>query len=352
MQGNHRYSRRPVLAGRSHSKLDRVVKNSLMASLCFGALVGCMDTGDGFSEQPASYASAADLESFCDRLPRAAYANYQKHATSNDWFEVYEVEAGIWAIYEPFQWQEVISYLIVGSESSVLFDTGNGIGNIKAIVNQLTDRPVQVINSHSHFDHIGGNYQFDEILSVSTAFTLNRTDGLRSDELSLEVSPEAICTTLPEGVTQQDHQTRPWSISRKIGDGDVLDIGGRTLEVVHVPGHTDDSIVLLDRDAGFLWSGDSFYVGPIWLFFPETDLAAYQKSVAKLASLAPDLNAVFPAHNAPKADPALLTQLREYVDLVLAGMVEPGPVSDGNVEFQFEGFSLLMRENYHRIPAE
>ena len=132
----------------------------------------------------------------------------------------------------------------------------------------------------------------------------------------------------------------------------MLDIGGRTLEVLQVPGHTDDSIVLLDRDAGFLWSGDSFYEGPIWLFFPETDLVAYQESVAKLASLTPDLRAVFPAHNTPKADPALLTQLRAYVDRVLAGMVEPVPVSDGNVEFRLEGFSLLMRENYHRVPEE
>lgn len=328
------------------------MKNILATGFCLGALVGCMDATEGSAESSAQYASAADLESFCDRLPRAAYADYQKHATSNDWFEVYEVESGVWAIYEPFQWQEVISYLIVGSESSVLFDTGNGIGDIKAVVDQLTDTPVQVINSHSHFDHIGGNYQFDEILSVSTAFTLSRTSGLRSDELSMEVSPEALCTTLPKGVTQQNHRTRPWSIGRKIADGDVLDIGERTLEVLRVPGHTDDAIALLDREAGLLWSGDSFYEGPIWLFFPETDLAAYQKSVARLASLAPELRTVFPAHNTPKADPALLVQLREYVDRVLAGTIEPVPVSDGNVEFRFDRFSLLMRENYHRVPAE
>ncbi|MCP4301237.1 MAG: amidohydrolase family protein, partial [Gammaproteobacteria bacterium] len=109
------------------------------------------------TEQPVAYAGAAKLESFCDRLPRSAYADYQKHETSNDWFEVYEVEPNIWAIYEPFQWQEVISYLIVGSESSVLFDTGTGIGDIRSIVDHLTDNPFRVLNSHSHFVHIGGN---------------------------------------------------------------------------------------------------------------------------------------------------------------------------------------------------
>ena len=328
------------------------MKKLLLGGLCLGILSGCMNSEDWSAEEPASYASAADLESFCDRLPRSAYADYQKHESSNDWFEVYEIETNIWAIYEPFQWQEVISYLIVGADTAVLFDTGNGIGNIKSIVGRLTDKPVRVLNSHSHFDHIGGNYQFDEILSVSTEFSLSRIHGLQSDELSMEVSPEALCKSLPVGVTEENHRTRPFSISRKIADGDVLDIGGRKLEVIQVPGHTDDAIVLLDRDAGFLWSGDSFYEGPIWLFFPETDLVAYQKSVARLASLAPSLKAVFPAHNTPKADPALLTRLRENLDRVLAGQVVPVPVSDGNVEFRFEGFSLLMRENYNRIDAE
>lgn len=332
--------------------VESIVNKIMVGGLCFGVLGGCADTGEGSAEETLSYAGAADLASFCARLPRPEYADYQKHETSNDWFEVYEVEPDVWAIYEPFQWQEVISYLIVGSESAVLFDTGNGIGNIRSIVEQLTDRPVRVLNSHSHFDHIGGNYQFDEILSVSTGFSLSRTDGIQSEQITMEVSPEALCTDLPIGVTAREHRIRPFSISQKIEDGDTLDIGGRTLEVVRVPGHTDDAIALLDRNAGFLWSGDSFYEGPIWLFFPETDLLAYQRSVARLASLAPGLSAVFPAHNTPKADPALLIDLSEELDRVLAGMVEPLAVSDGNVEFRFDGFSLLMREDYYRIDPQ
>ncbi len=320
------------------------------ASLC--AMAGCADPAQETPEQRAAYASAAELGSFCDRLPRAAYARFEKHAASNNWFEVYEVEPGVFAIYEPFQWQEVISYLIVGTESAVLFDTGNGIGDIRAVVNELTERPVQVINSHSHFDHIGGNHQFDTILSVSTPFTLARTAGLQSDELLLEVSPEALCKDLPAGVKPGDHRIEPFAISKKIGDGDVIDVGGRQLEVLQVPGHTDDSIALLDRKAGLLWSGDSFYEGPIWLFFPETDLVAYRASVERFAGLVPDLRAVFPAHNTPKADPHLLSELRENLAKVLAGEVEPVPVGDGNVEFRFDGFGLLMREDYHSIPAE
>lgn len=320
------------------------------ASRLIAVLVFSIAWAEAGEESTTSiYAAAADLESFCDRLPRPAYANYQKHEVSNDWFEVYEVEPGIWAIYEPFQWQEVISYLIVGADSAVLFDTGNGIGNIWSIVRQLTDKPIRVLNSHSHFDHIGGNYQFDNILSVSTPFSISKTRGLRNQEILLEVSPEALCQGLPQGVNGEEHQTRPYSISGVIEDGDVLDIGGRLLEVLHVPGHTDDAIALLDRDAGFLWSGDSFYQGPIWLFAPETDLASYEASVARMAALAPELKAVFPAHNTPKADPLLLIELQDKLDQVLSGDIEPGPSSDGTVEFRFRDFGFLMREDYYEI---
>jgi hypothetical protein len=68
--------------------------------------------------------------------------------------------------------------------------------------------------------------------------------------------------------------------------------------------------------------------------------------------VAAGLKAVFPAHNTPQASPELLLQLRDNLDRVLTGQVAAVPVGDGNVEFAFEGFSFLMRENYHSLPAE
>ena len=301
------------------------------------------------ADETETYSSAADIGTFCDRLPRAAYADLELHEASDDWFEVYEVEPGVWAIYEPNQWQEVISYLIEGNDSAVLFDTGNGIGDIFAVVERLTGKPVSVINSHSHYDHIGGNHQFDAILSVSTEFSLAKAKGATSDGHRMEVSPAALCRALPDGVDPETHGTRPYRITATISDGETIDLGGRTLEVLHVPGHTDDSVALIDRANGLLWSGDSFYAGPIWLFAPETDLAAYRASVAKLAALAPELRTVLPAHNTPTADPRLLIDLRDRLEEVLAGEVEPVSVSDDNVEFRFDDFSLLLRKDYNRL---
>jgi glyoxylase-like metal-dependent hydrolase (beta-lactamase superfamily II) len=291
-------------------------------------------------------AHAEGLSSFCESLPRPSYAAFEKHPASTDWFEVYEVEKDIFAIYEPWQWQEVISYLIVGVDRSLLFDTGNGIGDIRAVVGQLTDQPIAVLNSHTHFDHIGGNHQFKQVLSVATPFSIANSEGLDNEMVKTEASPEALCHGLPEGVTQAEHRIEPFTITGTVGEGSVIDLGNRRLEVLRIPGHTDDSIALLDRANGFLWTGDTFYEGPIWLYFPETDLAAYRQSIARLAALAPGLKALFPAHNTPRAEPSLLPSTQAAFEQVLAGEAKATPTWEGAVTFEFGSFGFLMREDY------
>jgi metal-dependent hydrolase (beta-lactamase superfamily II) len=114
------------------------------------------------------------MAGFCKKLPRPEYLNLSKIDLQNDWFEVYQVAPGVTAIYEPFQWQEVISYLIEGQESALLFDTGNGIADIAPVIESLTNKPVSVLNSHSHYDHVGGNYAFEYILTLNLLKTDNK----------------------------------------------------------------------------------------------------------------------------------------------------------------------------------
>ncbi|MEM7611192.1 MAG: MBL fold metallo-hydrolase [Pseudomonadota bacterium] len=289
--------------------------------------------------------AASSLASFCDRLPRPAYAELDKLPQSNDWFEVYEITSGVFAIYEPFQWQEVISYLIVGTERALLFDTGNGIGDIASVITAITDRPIVVLNSHSHYDHIGGNAQFDDVRSVRTDFSIVRSAGVDNTGVALEVSGAALCKGLPAGVTAESHHIKPFAIAAQVVDGEVFDLGGRALEVMRTPGHTDDSIVLIDRDAGLLWTGDSFYAGPIWLYAPETDFAAYRASLAAMAALVPDLKALLPAHNTPWVAPSQLTEALQAFDRVMAGEVAATPAWEGTVTYDFEGFGFLIRED-------
>ncbi len=312
---------------------------ALMLSVMCIVICGCLS-------DPLSESTLSDsLDTFCAKLPRPEYAELDLHESSNNWFEVYLVGDGVWAIYEPHQWQEVISYLILGDNQAILFDTGNGLGDIHAIVKKLTSLPVTVINSHSHIDHIGGNYQFENIASVSTVFSIERSAGLNDALVKEEASAAALCKPLPEGVTQANHIIRPYQITRVIAVGERLDLGGRVLEVLSIPGHTDDSIALLDKEAGYLWTGDSYYAGPIWLFADETDLVDYKKSINYLAKLSPQLVLLFPAHNTPRVDPKILIGVANSFNKVLSGSETSKPEWDGVQRFQYDGFSFLLRED-------
>jgi glyoxylase-like metal-dependent hydrolase (beta-lactamase superfamily II) len=261
--------------------------------------------------------------------------------TRSDWFQVYEAAEGVFALMEPHQFQEAISYLIVGRNQALLFDSGIGLVPVRPVVEELTRLPVQVLNSHTHFDHVGGNSEFDRVLALDTAYTRANMKGFPHEKLQGEVEPSSFCRGVPAGATPASFHTRPWKAWRFVEDGERIDLGGRVLTVLHVPGHTPDALALLDADQGSLWTGDTYYDGPIWLYVPETDLEAYERSMARLAELAPRLRRLLPAHNAAFADPRRLVLAKDAIRRVRAGQVRGTEESGGRVVFPFEGFSIL-----------
>jgi len=277
---------------------------------------------------------------WCSQMPRPQYETLERVKVNDGWFEVYRMRPGVFAIYEPRQFEEVISYLIVGTKRALLFDTGLGVGRMSAVVKKLTRLPVVVLNSHTHFDHTGGNAEFREILALDTSYTRRSAQGGLDPFARDLLSPERLCGRLPKGV-KGPVPTRAFSITHFVKDGERIDLGGRVLEVVTTPGHTPDALCLLDRKNRLLFTGDTFYLGPIYLITEETDLDAYAKSVEKLATLVPELELVLPAHNLPMAEPMRLTALAQAVRRVRSGEVQP-KVEPGTREYVFDGFSLLL----------
>ena len=282
-------------------------------------------------------------DNWCQDLPRAIYAGLEQVTVSSDWFLVYKLENDVFALYEPRQWQEVISYLILGKEKALLFDTGNGIGKISEVVNELTSLPVLVINSHTHFDHIGGNSEFNDILAMDMDYTKNNSGGYSNKLVREEVSKEALCGALPHNINPATYHTPNFKVKKFIMDGYKIDLGERILEVMSTPGHTPDAISILDADLGLLWVGDLYYDGPIWLFVPESDLNAYYQSVERLCNIVPSLNTLHPAHNGPIANPESLYSLRNALMNIQNGTINGDAISGGRIEYYFEGFSLIMK---------
>lgn len=290
----------------------------------------------------ASRVFAQSGPEWCRPLPRPEYKTLERVPITDPWYEVYKPAPGVFAMYEPHQSEETISYLILGNKRAMLFDTGMGISDLKKVTTELTQLPIVVLNSHTHDDHVGDNWEFDTIYGMDTDFTRQNARGSREDAQA-EVTPDQICGVLPKEFDVKVYATRPWKINSYLHDGEKIDLGGRTLEVIATPGHTPDAISLLDRANGLLFIGDTYYPAPIWLYRPETDLDAYATSIRRLAALAPQVKLVLGAHNVPVAPPSVLPRLVRAFAEVRTGKVKAVPESPGKVLYNVDGFSFLMR---------
>ncbi len=300
--------------------------------------------GNGAPLAPTEMMEASQTisQNWCQALPRPEYKSLERLLANDPWFEVYRVAPGVFAIYEPHQAEEVISYLIVGTKQALLFDTGMGIANIHKVVTQLTSRPVVVLNSHTHNDHVGGNSLFTFIFGMDTDFTRANAQGSR-DDAQEELAPGMICGDLPKGFDPKTYATKPWHVSLFVKNGFKINLGGRVLEIISTPGHTPDAICLIDRANGLLFTGDTYYPAPIWLYRPETNLDAYVASVKQLADLAPQVKLVLGAHNIPVADPSVLPRLVTAIEVVRAGKIEAKPLEGGKATYTTDGITFLLK---------
>jgi glyoxylase-like metal-dependent hydrolase (beta-lactamase superfamily II) len=239
-------------------------------------------------------------------LPRAIYATLERVPVKNAWFEVYKLPHDVYAIYEPGQFQEVMSFLILGSDKAVLVDTGMGMGNIKSVTDELTDMEVEVINTHTHFDHLGDNHRFSKISVFDDEEAIaTMKNGADHAHMVKNIIGDSVWKPWPEGF-DPEHYVVPGSVpTQLLHDGDVIDLGDRTLEVIHSPGHSPESICLLDQKNGILFTGDVYYPAPMYVHLPNSNLDDYVVTMERLASI-PDLKYVYPAHNEPIVKPEVL----------------------------------------------
>lgn len=283
-----------------------------------------------------------------DALPRKSWERFEKVETSHPWFEVYELPNDVYAIYEPGQFQEVISYLAIGEEKAALVDTGYGMGDIKGLAEELTDYPIVVVTTHTHVDHIAQNHEFDEVAAYDCPFAReNAEKGRDHDSLKGALEEGMIWKPLPSTFDPETWHIPPFEVTTWLGDGDVIDLGGRTLEAYHIPGHSPDSVCLLDRDARYLWTGDMFYNAPIYLYSDTTDLDEFISSYAKMVDLFPHYDWLLPGHNETHVDKEILAGVLEAAEKIRDGKGGDYREQDrrGTVirRYDYEGFAIIVK---------
>jgi glyoxylase-like metal-dependent hydrolase (beta-lactamase superfamily II) len=269
------------------------------------------------------------------------------------WFKVLRLPNNVFGILEPNHWQQVISYLIIGTDRAMLFDTGMGIKDISKVVSQLTDLDITVVNSHTHFDHVGDNHRFDSIHVFDSEFAINMLlKGQPNETLIHDLDIALFTNGYPEGFNPDAYAIQPMRVEQihKLHHKDLIDLGDRKLMVLHSPGHSEDSIVLHDQSNRLLFTGDTFY--PDWLFaffddeWGKSNPAIYGETMRRLATLEAELDYLHPSHNVPLVTPKILPRVAEAFEAVNNGEAEFTNSELYGYQIRihdFEGFSILTR---------
>ena len=231
----------------------------------------------------------------------------------DDYFTIEALDDRTFAIGEPRYAQANYSYLLLGRERAVLFDAGPGVRDIRPVAESLTSLPITFVPSHFHYDHVGNQVTFQSVAVVDLPYLRERAPDGR---LALRFGEHL---GLAEGIEAPTLVVDTW-----LAPGSTLALGDRVLRVLHTPGHTRDSISLLDVDSRQLFSGDFLYPGPLFAFLPGSGMGDYEQGVETLLGSAPDGVRIFGAHRSePPGAPELARQ--DLVDLEVAlGGIETG----------------------------
>jgi glyoxylase-like metal-dependent hydrolase (beta-lactamase superfamily II) len=286
-------------------------------------------------------------------------------ATGPGWFSVRETGPGAFVIAEP---GHVNSYLVLGDDLALLYDTGMGIGDIGAEVRKLTGLPLLVVNSHHHYDHRGGNASLagratdiavhvdgadlhtapaprewlETYAHLARGMREAYEDLHRRDAQGFFLTDSRIAVRpVPELADWRIEAVRP---TRLLREGDVLDLGGRRLEVLHTPGHSPDGICLWEPSTGLLLAGDTLISGTFFVHVPGSDVSAFAASTRRLARL-PVTTALL-GHNLRHRESAgFVHQVAEAFEAVRDGRTRPTVSADAfgvpAARHDFDGFAVL-----------
>jgi len=221
-----------------------------------------------------------------------------------DWFARRRVDDRTWHLWEqhvrPFLRCNV--WFVRGRDRSLLVDSGLGIVSLShAAADLFEGHALAAVATHHHFDHVGSLHEFDDRYAhPSAAPFLASSDGMPGALRRSGYPPavwqyfhdagyvldDELLTALPRDEFDVDaYAVEPCPANHTLVEGDVVDLGDVAFEVLHVPGHSPDSIGLLDCAGGVLFSGDAVYDGPLLDGFYDGYAEDYVATMERLREL-------------------------------------------------------------------
>ena len=247
-----------------------------------------------------------------DVLPREVYSRLEKVETSQPWYSVYRIHEWLYALYEDGQYDEALTYLVIGEYRAAVIDGGTGIGRLDKLVEELTDKPYFLLLTHTHNDHIGGCKHFKEIAVFDDAMSRESSaNGLGRDKMGEMLEIGAVIKPYPDDFDPENFYAPPYYVTHWLKEGETIDLGGRSLEVLYTPGHSSDHICLLDREARYLYTGDIYYTGGVTSYLPGGDHDAFIESCGRLVDLMGEYDWLMPAHNEPLVEKEQMREMYE-----------------------------------------
>lgn len=246
----------------------------------------------------------------------------------NTWFTIDHIDEDTHIISEYRHWEEAHSYLLNGTASSLLIDTGLGIENICEEVRKLTTNPIIAVATHIHWDHIGGHKYFPHFYAHEAEIPwLTGQFPLTMDQIKAYVTERC---QLPENFRIDDYEFFQGVPEKILKDHDIIDLGNRTIEILHTPGH----MCFYEKDRQYLYTGDLVYKDTLFAYYPSTDPEAYLKSMEKISLL--PVKKVFPAHHDLDVQPSIINDIKN----AFLQLKAEGKLHHGSGCFQYKDFAV------------
>jgi glyoxylase-like metal-dependent hydrolase (beta-lactamase superfamily II) len=203
------------------------------------------------------------------------------------WYRTRAVGDGITQIDEPNikPFYRCNIWHVRGRDRDMLLDSGSGVVSLVAQISLLAERPVLAVASHTHFDHICNHHEFPQ-RAVHAAEAEIMAHPEPAKILADVYATEDMFTALPPGGFDRNaYRVAPAPATRLLGDGEVIDLGNRHFEVLHLPGHSPGSIALWEKATGVLFGGDVVYDGQLLDDNYHSVVADYVRSMERLREL-------------------------------------------------------------------